>query len=120
MSKRVLIVDDEKIILSSCKKVLLAQGFSVEIAQNADEAIRLLDGDFDLFIVDIKMPFKDGIYLIAELRKRKPHVPIIAMSGYATEETAEESVRAGASSFLSKPFTPEELVETIQNVLREG
>lgn len=120
MSKKILVVDDDKVVLLSCKRILSSEGFLCELAESADEALRLIDKGFDLFIVDIKMPYKDGTYLIAELKRRRPNIPIIAMSGYNTNETAEESLKAGASRFIGKPFTPEELLSEIQKVLRRG
>lgn len=119
MSKRVLVVDDDSIVLLSCKKALESMGFTAETAQNIDEFHKLMNSDFDVFLVDLKMPVKDGISLIQEIRKNRPDSTIIAMSGHVTEETIAESLAAGATSFLGKPFTPAELLQAIKTALKE-
>lgn len=119
MSKKVLIVDDDRIVLSSCKKVLESMGFHTETAQNIEEFHRLMNSEFDVFLVDIKMPVRDGISLIQEIRKNRPDSVIIAMSGHVTDETMAESLAVGAASFLGKPFTPDELLQAIKKALKE-
>ncbi|MEM3490055.1 MAG: response regulator [Nitrososphaerota archaeon] len=119
MSKKVLIVDDDRIVLSSCKRALESAGFLVQTAQNFEEFQKQIASEFDIFLIDLKMPVRDGISLIQEIRRMRPDSTIVAMSGYVTEETIEESFEAGASSFLGKPFTPDELLQSIKKALKE-
>lgn len=119
MSKKVLIVDDDRIVLSSCRRALESVGFLVQTAQNFEEFQKEIGSEFDLFLIDLKMPVRDGISLIEELRRMRPESIIIAMSGYVTEETIRESLEAGANSFLGKPFTPDELLQSIKKALKE-
>ncbi|MBW1801208.1 MAG: response regulator [Deltaproteobacteria bacterium] len=115
---KILVVDDEKIILDSCKKVLTTVGFDVLFAASADSALKALETQTPAaLLIDIKMPERDGISLMGELKKRFPLMPIVIMSGYPTHDTISESVKKGATRFLAKPFTPDELIEVIHEVI---
>jgi DNA-binding response OmpR family regulator len=117
---KILVLDDESIVLDSCKRVLTAEGFSVQLVDSVDEALRMLEGDpFDLLLVDVKMPKRDGMFFVRKARESWPRVPIILMSGFPTAETMAEGARSGATTFIPKPFTPDELLQTIRNVLRK-
>jgi DNA-binding NtrC family response regulator len=115
---KILVVDDEGIVLESCNRVLESEGFEVISVKSADEALAsIAHNQPSLLLIDVKMPVHDGIYLMKELKARGNDVPIIVMSGYSTRETIEEADLMGASRFLSKPFTPDELLETVREVI---
>ncbi|MCU0598890.1 MAG: response regulator [Desulfobacterales bacterium] len=114
---KLLVVDDEGIVLESCRRVLEFEGYEVSLAKSADEALELIEKeDFLLLLMDLKMPVHDGIYLMRELKNRKKDVPIIVMSGYSTNETIAEADMMGANLFLPKPFTPDELLAAIREI----
>jgi DNA-binding response OmpR family regulator len=119
---KILVVDDESIVLESCKRVLEADGFEASLVPSADKALDAMEhGDFALLLIDVKMPGHDGIYLMREVREKWPDMPIIVMSGYHTLETIEEAIETGADAFIPKPFTPDELLEKIRKVMeKEG
>ena len=113
----IVVVDDDKIVLQSCKRIFEAEGFRVSLSSNTGEAIEILEKDnFHLLLVDVIMPEYDGIYLIEQVHKRLPDLPIIVMSGYPTQNTVSEGLRKGANHFIAKPFTPDELLEAAQKV----
>ena len=115
---RILVVDDDPTVLKSCQRVLEAEGFDVYLVPSADKALEAMrNDDFSLLLVDIKMPQRDGIYLMTEIKKEWPHIPIIVMSGYDTEQTVQQAMESGAASFIAKPFTPTELLNALQKVL---
>jgi DNA-binding NtrC family response regulator len=118
----ILIVDDERIVLDSCKRVLEADGYSVTLATSADKALESMSAEaFSLILMDIKMPGRDGMSLMREVKEKWPDVPVIIMSGYATNETVTQVSKTDAASFIAKPFTPDELAEAIRKVLeKEG
>jgi DNA-binding NtrC family response regulator len=118
----ILIVDDERIVLDSCKRVLEADGYSVTLATSADKALESMSAEaFSLILMDIKMPGRDGMSLMREAKEKWPDVPVIIMSGYATNETVTQVSKTDAASFIAKPFTPDELAEAIRKVLeKEG
>lgn len=118
---KILVVDDESIVLESCKRVL-EDRFDVITAGSAHEALEAMDRKaVEIILLDVKMPIKDGISLLREIKERWPDIPVIVMSGYATKEMAEEISRTEAATFLEKPFTPDELLETLAGVIeKEG
>jgi len=124
--KKVLIVDDDKIVLDSCKRVLEAEQLKVTLVSNAQDAIEQLEKKyFDLMVMDVKMPEKDGVYILKKIREKWPlddwpELPILVMSGYPTSDTIQELKKRGAREFIPKPFTPDELLAAVQNVLKRS
>lgn len=116
---RVLVVDDEPIVLKSCRLVLEAEGWEMIPASSVAEALSILESITpDLLLVDVKMPVHDGMYLMRKVREKRPGIPIIVMSGYATSETIKEAEGLGAAVFLPKPFTPDELADTLRSIAK--
>jgi DNA-binding NtrC family response regulator len=119
---KALIVDDDQIVLDSCRRVLEAEGFEVSLVPGAEKALEVLgkNSAFDLLLIDVKMPGKDGMYLIRKVKGSWPAISIILMSGYPTMETIAEGLHLGAAKFIAKPFTPDELIEIVHQVLQKG
>lgn len=121
--KKILVVDDDPIVLESCKRVLQEEGYRVSLTKSAHEAIELLEEEyFDLLLLDVKMPEKDGVYLMEKIREKWdlkiwPELPVLVMSGYPTPDTIKEMMKRGARQFISKPFTPDELISAVKKVL---
>ena len=117
---KILVVDDEGIVLDSCQRVLEEDGLDVLLVTSADKAIAAIeDEEPSILLMDIKMPVRDGIDLMREVKEKWPSIPIIVMSGYHTTETIEEANKMGAVAFINKPFTPDELLETIRQVIQK-
>jgi len=117
---RILVVDDDVIVIKSCRRILEAEGFEVTTVASADEALEKIKiYDFDLLVMDVKMPIHDGIFLMREIKKNWPDIPIIVMSGYPTPETVADVVRLGAVQFIPKPFKPDEFMKSIREVIRK-
>jgi DNA-binding NtrC family response regulator len=115
---KILIVDDEQVVLDSCRKILTAEGYEVFLASSALEALAAMKTDeFSLLIIDVKMPQHDGMYLMRELNEHCPGTPVMVMSGYHTAQTIEEAQQMGAVSFIYKPFTPDELINSVRNAV---
>jgi DNA-binding response OmpR family regulator len=117
---KILVIDDEPVVLNSCRKVLEEDGFDVYLVPSADEALKAMKKEgFDLLLVDVKMPKHDGIYLMQKVKEKWPDVPIIVMSGYPTPDTITDGAKMGADAFIAKPFTPDELLESIRQVIQK-
>jgi DNA-binding NtrC family response regulator len=117
---KILVVDDEEIVLESCQAVLVEAGFEAVLVPSADKALQAMKHeDFALLLIDIKMPKHDGMYLMEEVKKQWSGKPIIVMSGYYIADTINEAIRMGAASFIAKPFEPEELIATIRRVIEK-
>ena len=116
---KILVVDDDAIVIKSCKRILEAEGFEVSSVPGADNALETMKtSDFDLLLIDVKMPKRDGMYLMREIKKNWPEIPTIIMSGYPTPETISEVLKLGATLFIPKPFKPDELVKSIRQALK--
>ena len=119
---KILVVDDEQVVLTSCQRVLEAEGFEVALVPSVTDVLAALENNnFSLLLIDVKMPEHNGMYLMEVARERWLQIPTIIMSGYDTAETVHEAARKGASTFIAKPFTPDELLETVrQDINRKG
>ncbi len=116
--RKILIVDDEEDTLEACSHILGKLGIHVQTANNATQALRLIrENSFDIVIADIKMPGMDGIELLKNLKKIDPLTRVIMITGYATIESAVESMKAGAFDYISKPFTTDQLRAAVKRAL---
>jgi DNA-binding NtrC family response regulator len=114
------VVDDDPIVLDSCRRVFEAEGIEVYLVPSAEKALEAMENnDFAILLIDVKMPEQDGMYLMRKVKEKWPAVPIIVMSGYPTPETIAEGLQLGAAKFIAKPFTPDELFETVHQILQE-
>jgi DNA-binding NtrC family response regulator len=115
---KILVVDDDAIVLISCQRILELEGYEVTPASGAVEALALAGKqNYDLLLIDVKMPKHDGLFLLREVRKDCPNLPIVVMSGYPTNETISDVMKAGAIHFIAKPFKPDELMKLIRQAL---
>jgi len=117
---KILVVDDDAIVVKSCKRILEAEGFEVSAVSSADQALETIkDYEFDLLLIDVKMPKHDGFFLMREIKKEVPEMPVIVMSGYPTPETIAEVLKSGAVQFIPKPFRPDELIKTVHKAIQK-
>jgi DNA-binding NtrC family response regulator len=117
----VLVVDDEKTVCNSCKKILTQEGYNVEVALSGGEALNKVKGNrFDAVITDWKMPEIDGIEVARRIKKENPNIAVIMITGYPSVETSIKAMRSGVSDYVPKPFTPEELSDAMIRALAKG
>ena len=118
---RILVVDDEPGIREGCRRILSAEGYRVETAENGEMGSRLFrPGRFDAALVDLKMPGMGGIELTKRLHAGDANLIILVITAYATIDTAVEVTKEGAYGYLPKPFTPSELLLSIKNALESA
>ena len=109
-SIRILIVDDQVNTCKSLQAILKKSGYYSEYTLKAEEALRKAQAEhFDIVITDIRMPGMDGMQLLEELKKARPNLMVIMITGYATIKSAVEAIQKGAYDYLPKPFTPDEV-----------
>jgi signal transduction histidine kinase len=119
MSEKILIVDDERMILELTSMVLSSRGFDVSVADNAPDSYELIEREQPaLVLLDFMMPEVNGLDALKEIRARFPDTYVIMFTGKGSEEVAVELMKAGASDYVLKPFSNTKLVERIENVLR--
>jgi len=117
----ILIVDDEPAILHLAAEIVRRGGYTPLTAKSASEVVHMYERNYDRIravLTDIMMPFGDGRQLITMLYEQHPGLPIVAMSGVATKEFQEETLKRGATAFLAKPFTGEQLLSTLAAALQ--
>ena len=118
---RILIIEDEKKVASFIKKGLEEEYYAADIAGDGKEGLKHAeDEDYDLIIMDIMLPFIDGITLTKELRKRKISTPILMLTVKDSTEAKIEGLDAGADDYLTKPFAFEELIARVRALLRRN
>ncbi len=115
---RILVVDDDARLVAGIKEVLSDAGYAVATAGRAEAALGLLGRqDFDLMILDVRMPGMGGLAALAEVRRLRPRLPVIVVTGYGTMETAIEATKQGAFDYHLKPLDPAELLRTVRRAL---
>ena len=121
VTPNVLVVDDEKTVCNSCKKILTREGYNVEVAMSGEEALSKVKGnDFDVLVTDWKMPQLDGIEVANRIKKENPNIAVVMITGYPSVETSIKALRSGVSDYVPKPFTPAELSDAMIRALGRG
>ena len=114
----ILVIDDELGIREGCRRALEPQGFAVETAATIQEGRRKIqESDFDLVLLDVMMPDGRGIDLLSPCQEKDPDLVCVIITGYATVELAVEAIKRGAYDFISKPFTADLLLMTVNQGL---
>lgn len=115
---RILCVDDEPVILDSFRKILVLDGYSIDTVESGREALGLVrTNHYDFVYVDIKMPEMDGVEVTKQVKYVRPDIDVIIITGYASVETAVETMKLGAMDYVEKPFTEDELLVFTQKMV---
>jgi DNA-binding NtrC family response regulator len=118
MSARILIADDEEIVIRSCLRILDGDDFQVEAVQDGREALRKIEENpYDVMILDIMMPNMDGLEVLRRVKETHPNVDVIMITGLSQIDTAVQAMKLGAFDYISKPFEPDELKLVVQRAL---
>jgi formate/nitrite transporter len=118
-TKKMLVIDDEKIVLESCSRIFGSEGFDVTTTDSARRGLELAaEGNYDAILCDWKMPELDGIDTVEMISKRSPDSAIVMITGFPAVERATDALKRGAVDYLAKPFTPEEILSTVQKAIQ--
>ena len=116
---RVLIVDDETNIVSSLHGILEDEGYQIDTADDGVEALEHVQSDPpDLVLLDIWLPGMDGIEVLKTIKTYHPEIEVLIMSGHGTIDTAVKATKLGAFDFIEKPFSLDQLVQSVDKALR--
>jgi CheY-like chemotaxis protein len=119
LRRKVLVVDDDPVIGRSFDRVLSESGYEVITARDGDEALaRVGREDYDVVFTDIKMPGRDGIGVAEHIRKARPWIPVVIITGYGTPENVARAEAAGVAGFLNKPLSPDTIESSTRAALR--
>lgn len=123
MTKNVLVIDDDEMILKTLKRLLTKEGYKITIAPNGAKAFNeITQHDFDLIISDIKMPEMDGVEVLKKIREHLASnnlklIPEIIITGYAKEKIYQDALALKAAAYIDKPFDMKPLLEAIVNLI---
>src|SRR5215472_8575370 len=121
MTMRVFIIDDDEDHAESIADLLEFKGYSVEIAFSGEEGVaRFRQQDFDVVLMDVRLPGMNGVETFFEFRKIRPHARVLMMTGFSVEALVAQAVDNGALGILYKPFAVEELLTTLERVKPRG
>jgi len=116
MKKRILVVEDEEKLRRVIELQLVSAGFDVDKAASAEDGLKIVDRA-DLVLTDLKLPNMDGLELLGLIRRQNAQVPVVVMTAFGSIETAVESMKAGATDFLLKPFSLDHLMQVVYKAL---
>jgi len=120
-TKRVLVIDDERIVTDSVTKILEAENFEVEVAATGRHGVELaLQKEHSLVLTDLRMPDIGGMRVLRDIKRARPAMPVIMITGFATVRSAVQAMKLGAAEFLEKPFAPDDLVRTVRKALYDA
>jgi DNA-binding NtrC family response regulator len=118
VSVKILIIDDERIIIDSCSRILSNDDYQIDAAQDGIEGLRKIDENrYDIVILDIMMPEIDGLKVLHRIKEGYPDIDVIMITGLSQIETAVKSMKLGAFDYLPKPFDPDELKLVVARAL---
>ncbi len=117
----ILVVDDDINLGNALSQELSEIGYATKYVDNADDALLFLESGnpVDLILLDLKMPDKDGFYVLKQIKEKNINVKVVVLTAYADVKSAIDSARLGASDFISKPYDLDELIITIRKVLQK-
>ena len=119
-SHHILLVEDEPNVARGLGMVLNDEGYDVDVAPTGNSALDMFRGNgFDLLISDLRLPDIDGLEVISSIKKERPGVNVIIITGYPSVSSAVKAVRMGVLDYLRKPFTDEELVTAVKDAFQE-
>src|SRR5512142_1304119 len=117
---RILVIDDEEGIRKGCARVLQPLGYAIDTATGFQDGLQKIQaGQFDVVLLDVIMPDGRGIDLLEPIRQRDSEAVAILITGYATVELAVDAIKRGAYDFISKPFTAQLLLMTVEQGLQK-
>jgi DNA-binding response OmpR family regulator len=118
MAARILVVDDEKIARKSLADILQLEGYEVKTVEDGPSALAdLKNHDFELILLDIRMPKMDGIEVMRQAKEISPNTQVILLTAHGSMESAIEALRFGAHDYLIKPSSPQEILSSIAGAL---
>jgi len=114
MTEKVLLVDDEEEFVETLAERMRTRGMEVATTTSGSEALDRVDAeDFDVVVLDLKMPGIDGLEALKRIKRRRPDIQVVLLTGYATVEKGVEAIKEGALEFLEKPIDLKALTEAI-------
>ncbi len=116
--KRALVVDDEQVVLDSVSRILTDENYEVDVTLSGREGIDwAIKETYDIVLTDIRMPDIGGMRVLRDVKRAKPSLPVVMITGYASIESSVQAMKMGAADYLEKPFTPDQLLKAVASAL---
>lgn len=116
----ILVMDDEEIVCKGLEMVLTEEGYEVDLAMSGRSALETFaDKDFDLLVADLRLPDIDGMEVIKLVKEKRPATEVVVITGYSSVNSAVDAMRLGVSDYLLKPFSEDQIKESIRQALHK-
>jgi len=116
--KKVLAIDDEQIVLDSVSQILIDENYEVDVSLSGREGLDwAIERPYDIVLTDIRMPDIGGMRVLRDIKRVKPSLPVLIITGYATTKSAVQAMKLGAADYIEKPFEPEQLLEAVARAI---
>ena len=115
---KALVIDDEQIVLDSVSKILTDEDYEVDTSLSGREGLnQAIEKDYDVVLTDIRMPDIGGMRVLRDVKRAKPALPVVIITGYASVKSAVQAMKLGAADYIEKPFTPDQLLKAVDAAL---
>jgi DNA-binding NtrC family response regulator len=115
---KALVIDDEQIVLDSVSKILTDEDYEVDVSLSGREGLKqAIEQDYDIVLTDIRMPDIGGMRVLRDVKRAKPSLPVVIITGYASVKSAVQAMKLGAADYIEKPFTPDQLLKAVDAAL---
>ena len=115
---KALVIDDEQVVLDSVSKIMTAENYEVDVSLSGREGLaHALQRDYDIVLTDIRMPDIGGMRVLRDIKRAKPSLPVVIITGYATIRSSVQAMKLGAADYIEKPFTPDQLLKAVGSAL---
>jgi CheY-like chemotaxis protein len=116
--KKALVIDDEQVVLDKVSTILTDENYEVDVSLSGRQGLDwATHKHYDIILTDIRMPDIGGMRVLRDIKMARPSLPVVIISGYATIQSAEHALKLGATDYLEKPFTREQLLNTVASAL---
>lgn len=116
--KKALVIDDEQIVLDSVSKILTDEHYDVDVSLSGREGLnQAIEKEYDIVLTDIRMPDIGGMKVLRDVKRAKPALPVVMITGYASVKSAVQAMKLGAADYVEKPFTPDQLLKAVASAL---
>jgi DNA-binding NtrC family response regulator len=116
--KKAIVIDDEQIVLDSVNQILTDENYKVDVSLSGREGRdQAIEKDYDIVLTDIRMPDVGGMRVLRDVKRAKPSLPVVIITGYATVKSAVQAMKLGAADYIEKPFEPEDLLKSVASAL---
>jgi DNA-binding NtrC family response regulator len=119
--KKALVIDDDQFVVARVNRILSEEDYEVDGSLSGQKGLEwAIQKNYDVILTDIRMPDIGGMLVLRDIKRAKPSLPVLIITGYATVRSAVQAMKLGAADYIEKPFTPEELLKAVDTAIESG